>query len=357
MNNISEIINSPFTQSLIDFLPYPLVLAQPKDGSIKTVYLNKKFIEEIGYTKDEITYQEEWFSKAYPDPEYRKELFAAWDSDIKEMIVNKRHNLKRIARITTKHKGEQWYEISGTMLDGINVIAFINIQDKIVKQKELEQTNLNKDKMLSILGHDIHGPLANLHMLSELMMSEDMSREEFVAIVKEVNAKTQRVKELVQTTVQWTRANFDDIVSKRERVLVKKEVEEVIQLFENRLSEKQINITATINDNEVLETDVMILKTIIRNLLANAIKFTPEKGNISILVKNNELEVCDSGVGMSQEAIKNIYKKRNVSTTGTDAEEGLGIGLKLTLDLIDKINAKIDIKSEINQGTNMKVSF
>lgn len=138
MQKISEYIGID-TLSLIkvlNYLPYPFLLSEYQNGHQFNIYVNKHFVDEIGYPCDEIPTIDEWFKKAYPDPTYREEVIRDWQNKLKNVDPKTDDYIVRQAKIQTKYAGAKWYEVKASIVGPINFVAFINIDQEIVREQD-----------------------------------------------------------------------------------------------------------------------------------------------------------------------------------------------------------------------------
>ena len=345
---------------MLDFLPYPFLISEFRNGIYTNVYANQKFSDEIGYTLEEIPTIEDWFTKAYPEETYREKVILDWGH---RAIDSRKKGLDYVllpARIQTKKSGQQWYEVKSSIFGRYQLVAFVNINEVTSRKEELEWKRENQNKILSILGHDIRQPLLNLVSITQLATTADITQQEFIPLVKKINKKTLELVEFLESTLQWTRLNFDKINIRHEPIDIDKTLHAIMKSFADACEDKKINYSLTIDEKQ-LTSDPEILTIIIRNLISNAIKFTPEGGNISIRSwkKGNTIHISvkDSGIGMSPDRIEKILHDRYSSEAGTKQEKGLGIGLKLCRDILKKASGKLEIVSAPGKGTEMTVSF
>ena len=202
-------IDRKILQKILDFLPYPFLVAEFRNGTHTNIFVNQKFKDEIGYTIAEIPTIEDWFDKAYPDPHYREEVIKTWGMRYRVAQRKKDNSVAMTAAIHTRDMGDKWYEVKSSVFGRVQLVAFVNINEVKLKEAELKRLNENKNKMLSILNHDLRGPIANLHALSQLALSHDLSKEEFLSIVRKVSEKTFQTLEFMDTTLIWTKSNFN----------------------------------------------------------------------------------------------------------------------------------------------------
>ena len=339
-----------FCKKLIDSLPFPVIIAKEVNGTAEHQYLNKQFVTDIGYTIEEIPTINEWFIHAYPDAQHRYEVEVEWAKLMDRAISSHEAFVMMESLITTKKNEKIWFKVKVSIKDNMFYVGFVNIQ-------EIKQICMNKDKMLSILSHDIRGPIGNLYTLSKMTLEHDFEQAEFLELLKSLNESSLRVLDLVETTVQWARLNFDKINIKNENVPILKIVNDVLKIYKENYINKKIAVQVLIDEKLEIETDWLILHVILRNIISNAIKFTNENGEIVIKSEGNSIFVSDNGIGMDEKTIAKLLTDSNTSTQGTKSEKGVGIGFKLVRDLIGKINAKISITSKPNVGTTAVIEF
>jgi signal transduction histidine kinase len=345
-------------ETLLDFLPYPFLVAEFRNKLYRNVYVNRKFTEEIGYACEEMPTIKDWFKLAYPDKNYRKHVVAEWTRRSDKSREGENNSVLMKVIIHTKYGKDYWYEVKSSIFENKQFVAFVNIHEEVLIGEELRRLSENRNRTLSILSHDIRVPLDNLLSLSRMVLNDHISKDEFTTIVKDVNDKAFKVLEFVDTTLQWTKSNFDKIEAKTETVLLSDVVDKVLGLYENQISRKNIKVKTKYSD-QPFTGDSEILTIVIRNLISNAIKFSPVNTDIHITYKTSVgskiISVADQGQGMTKAHIESIFSNEFVSTAGTQKEKGLGVGLKLCIQLLKRMGGNLEIKSEPGQGTEMKI--
>lgn len=343
-------------QKVADFLPYPFIIAEIIGGIHLNTHLNEKFIEEINYTLDEIPTIEAWYEHAYPDPEYRQQVINNWDMQEREALHAGKVSLKKKSQVTRKDGSKRWYEIKATVIGKVHVVAFVDLNNEIILQETLKNTNSNNDRMLSILGHDLRSPVANLMGISSMAVNADITDGEFTEVIRLINAQSSHVLDLLDNTMQWAKLNFNTIHINRSEIALDPLIVSVIETHQSAIDNKKLKIFTDISKMPLIESDLEILTIIIRNLISNAIKFTPENGSISITAFENQIMVSDTGIGMSEDKIEMLFNQQYASTKGTNNEPGTGLGLQLVINLIEKIGGKLVIESD-DTGSKMKLQF
>jgi signal transduction histidine kinase len=346
-------------EKILDFLPYPFLMSEQRDGTYHNLYFNKKFVEEIGYTLADMPTIDDWFMIAYPDETYRNEVISGWKERTKTALDRGEDSILMKVIIRTKVDGYQWFEVKSTTSKQFQMVAFVSIGDTIIREKALELLVENKNRTLSILAHDLRAPVTNLHSLTELVLHDDMTREEFMNKINHLHQRSGQLLDFIDTTLLWTKANFDTIEVKSETVQLPDSVKKILMIYEHTYTTKSLNISISFEKPSII-SDGEIVKILLRNMISNAIKFTPDNGTISICDSHNNgshrISVSDTGVGMTRETLNKIFSMDNYrSSLGTRQEKGLGIGLKLCQHLVKRINGRLEIDSEPGKGTVVSV--
>jgi signal transduction histidine kinase len=224
--------------------------------------------------------------------------------------------------------------------------------------QELQELNATKDKFFSIIAHDLKSPFNSITGLSEMIKNEarfmDVGTiEKFAGVIHSTASNTYK---LLENLLEWASIQQSNIAFQPEQVILQKIAEEIIELSIEKASRKKIKIINCIPEGLIISADKNMLKTIIRNLVSNALKFTQANGEVKIAaVKTDEqieIQVIDNGVGISPENIEKLFKiGSNYSQRGTENEKGTGLGLLLCKEFVEKHNGKIWVESEEGKGT------
>ena len=226
------------------------------------------------------------------------------------------------------------------------------------KNEELMQINASKDKFFSIIAHDLRGPFNIILGYIQLLKKgydqfDDVERKEFIS---EIDKSSENTFELLESLLMWARSQNNKIELIKESLTLKNEIDEIVKIYLPGAGSKKIKIKVDVLDDILVYADKFSLKTVVSNLLNNAIKFTPAHGIIkigAIQEKNHiEISISDNGVGIKKEMIPRLFKiEENVSTRGTDDEEGTGLGLLLCKEFIEKHEGQIWVESEVGKGS------
>jgi len=229
---------------------------------------------------------------------------------------------------------------------------------------ELELLNKTKDKFFSIIGHDLKNPIGALMNYTEILMNADMDikeaeRAEFYEII---NFSAKHTFSLLENLLNWSRTQTGSIRFDPKHTSLTELVNENITLLKANAKSKTINLYTDIKDDLRVFADPNMVKTVIRNLITNAIKFTHENGSIKIsgLIDADKIivSITDSGVGISEENIAKIFKVGEHHTTqGTNNEAGTGLGLVICREFVEKNGGKIWVTSDIGKGTTFSFTI
>ena len=239
----------------------------------------------------------------------------------------------------------------------INIMEIKNLRLDYQKE-ELHTLNETKDKILSIIAHDLKNPFTSIIISSDILNLEykKFSNENIYDLVKSINASAHQANKLLDNLLQWSRSHTNKIKLNPKEFNINKIIAQNISLFANSALEKNLQVVSdTENEIEVF-ADVRMIDTVIRNLLSNAIKFTDKNGIIIINVKKEngvlKCSVSDTGVGIGQENINKLFKiDSHFTAKGTNNESGTGLGLILCKDFIEHHDGKIWVESELGKGS------
>lgn len=231
--------------------------------------------------------------------------------------------------------------------------------DKITLQNtELQQLNTTKDKFFSIISHDLKGPLNSLTSFSGLLINyfDSLSKEEIQTLAKDLDKSLKNLFALLENLLEWSRSQTGAIEFKPEPFDLTEVIIQNIDLLTAQAGTKEINLIYSEAQPIHVKAHKNSVNTVIRNLISNAIKFTPKGGTITVTAKpSNEealISIADTGVGMSQEVINKLFRiDTKHSTKGTADEKGTGLGLVLCKDFVEKNNGSIGVHSEENKGS------
>lgn len=229
---------------------------------------------------------------------------------------------------------------------------------------ELTKTNKTKDKLFSIIAHDLKNPFSGLLGFTKILYADfnkidDSDKFHYTHLVHE---SAQSIYSLLEQLLQWSKTQTSNISVAKTHFYLDELMQKLEELFKTDIAHKQILVQKTIVESTVIHADKTMIETALRNVLHNSIKFTPELGNIEI--KNTvsdthvEITITDSGVGMPQNIIHNLNNSLEIeSTYGTHNEKGSGLGLMICKEFISLNNGTLYIQSAPNKGTTVTITL
>ncbi|MBM1107167.1 tetratricopeptide repeat protein [Aurantibacter crassamenti] len=229
----------------------------------------------------------------------------------------------------------------------------------VKRESELRKSNETKDKLFSVIAHDLKGPINSFYSLMKLYLEKGYTKEESEKLFPRALQGIHGISEMLNNLLLWAKTQMQGAKIKPQQIDVNDIVDENIVLLNPLAERKAITIVNNIAENTLSFSDKDYISIVLRNLISNAIKFTNRNGeiNINAIVKGNELEVSvqDNGVGMDLETQAKLFKEDNniMSTYGTNNEKGTGLGLSLSGDLVESNGGRIWVKSIKNKGTTM----
>ncbi|MBI9052777.1 MAG: PAS domain S-box protein [Bacteroidales bacterium] len=252
-------------------------------------------------------------------------------------------------------------------------VIFQDITERKKTEEELKENNIQlkdlnatKDKFFSIIAHDLRGPVNNIVGFSDLLEENHLkyTHEKLSQIIKLMNISANKTYTLLENLLIWSKSQRDKISFNPQTYKCKELIYEVLDEMQHLAIAKNLSINSNTNAKTyTLEIDKDMFKTIFRNLISNAIKFTNEGGEIFIgcgKTTNNEVKffVKDTGIGIDQVTINKLFKlDHNITTEGTNKEKGTGLGLILCKEFVEKHGGKIWVESKVNEGSTFTFSF
>lgn len=229
---------------------------------------------------------------------------------------------------------------------------------------QLKESNKTKDKFFSIIAHDLKSPMNSLLGFTDLLTNDysEYTDERRLEFIKMINLSAQNTYKLLENLLEWARFQQGQIRFFKEQLNLRTIINECFDEYTLNAFEKRIEFCNDVSEDLILNIDRNSLKTILRNLISNALKFNILGGKIVIAATPTTdfiiISVQDTGVGIRKEKIGMLFKiEESVSTTGTKGEKGTGLGLVLCKELTIKNQGEIDVESELGKGTTFKITF
>ena len=253
------------------------------------------------------------------------------------------------------------FGISGGIMTAITFgfLSAVNLQ----LYRELEGQLKSKTKFFSIIAHDLRGPVGTImNFLNLLNTEKDLKEEEKLMFMEKMEVLSQSTFHLLQNLLDWANTSPDIASFEEELIELNQLVTSNIEFFKSLTDIKSIGLKFHSGEKAYISGNTKMIETVIRNLVSNAIKFTPRGGTISISTENNlhgvRLVVEDTGVGIKPDRLTRIFELENSrSDKGTEGESGSGLGLALCREFVRKNNGTIRVESTMDVGTRVIVDF
>ncbi len=330
--------------------------------------VNNSILESTGYTREEFLRLSFWH---LTPPEYEEQ------EAIQFQTLNETGRFGPNFKEYIRKDGSRYpLSISGALFidtDGRKVVWGIieDLSDRRAKEliikkqnKELQKLNATKDKLFSIIAHDLKSPFTAITGFSNLLLEQIKNKdiEGIDEYAKIINQSSSKALDLLMNLMEWSQLQTGRMKFKPEHFEINTIVNEAILLMSVNAEQKAISITSTLPLGIQVFADKAMLSIVIRNLISNAIKFTQPHGQITIAsaIKQAELtiSVIDNGVGIPEEQIDKLFIIDKVnSTLGTHQEKGTGLGLILCKEFIEQNNGKIWVESSDKAGSTFSFSL
>lgn len=254
---------------------------------------------------------------------------------------------------------------SKPILYGGESLTLVMVDDITVSEQQkvtLQKLNHSKDKLFSIISHDLKSPLNSLAGFSNFLIQyvDHITKEEIVKYGKKLDKDIKNIVELLENLLDWSRSQTGQLDLEIGDHEISSLIIQNIELFRNGLNEKNIHLEANIEDGQKVRCDARSIQTVLRNLFSNAIKFTPNDGFICISSGKNDnfswIEIRDNGIGMDAKTLEHLFDiGRKNSRVGTSMEKGSGLGLVLCKEFTSLNQGYLEIDSKVGEGSAFRV--
>jgi len=244
-----------------------------------------------------------------------------------------------------------------SILDNYNKERLLAVK----RAEELEHANQSKTKLFSILAHDLKSPLNSIQNFLEILLEFDVTEQERRTIKTSLLRETKYTKQMLVNLLSWSKSQMDGMKVKEVKLDLAETLDPTLLLQASIAEEKAILLHNRLGSNITLFADHDMLELVVRNLVNNAIKFTPSGGKITISAEIHGEDcwilIKDTGVGIKKSKHKDIFTLQSSSTFGTNNEKGVGLGLVLCKEFITVQQGKIWMESTVGTGTTFFISL
>lgn len=340
--------------------PDAVLITRMNDGLI--IDINHGFEVLMGFTRNETIGKSSLEKNIWKNPDEReklvKELKEKGFCDNFDAIFQRKDGSELLGLISAKIITLQGnpHIISVTR----DISEYKKGQEEIkIKNEELQRINSEKDKFFSIIAHDLRSPFNVFLGFTEIMAKDlhNMTNTEIILIAKKMNSSAHSLYRLLTNLLEWSMMQRGIIKFYPKSVQIENLIKNTIEIFREQALLKEIEIELIVSDKLYVIADRDMLETIIRNLVSNALKFTPHVGKITISAKycninTVEISVKDNGIGINKETVKNLFRiDKETGRKGTDGEISTGLGLIICKGLVEKHNGRIWVESEEGKGS------
>ncbi len=326
-------------------------------------FVNKFALDLLGYTYTELSEGLSISEVVAPEDlpfaiQRIKEVFNGADTTPKELKISKRNGEIFPVILQAEVIMDEGY-CSGMRGIGIDISEIKEAEEQIhLKNQQLKKINAEKDKLLSIIAHDLRSPFNSFIGFTELLTEEvqTLSPAKLEEIAKSMKESATNLYALLENLLEWSKTQREGTAFNPQKIKLHEEVCHCLELVGYPASKKNISFDINIPQKFDIMADRPMLDTIIRNLISNAIKFTRKNGKVEISAHEENsgilIRVKDNGIGMSNELIDRLFKIDNMANRlGTDGEPSTGLGLAICKELVEKHQGKIWATSQVNKGS------
>lgn len=333
-------------------------------------YANPIITRQTGYTLEEIKGKNPRIFNSGKTP---KETFTElWETLTKGNIWTGRF-INRTKSGSVYHEQATIAPITGsdgstTHYIGIkkDITEQVKFQNKLLENEQklketvdsLAEANNAKDKFFNIIAHDLINPFNSILGFSQLLVLkiEKLEREDIHRIIKKIHETGKSTFSLLENLLEWARTQAGKIKFRPENIDTESLFQDLENILRSIAEAKEIDLTFSANDIDAVFADKNMLKTVLRNLTGNALKFTRPGGKTEVRLSEKSdryiFSVIDNGVGISADRIANLFKaEEKISSLGTDNEKGTGLGLLICNEFVERHGGKIEIESELGKGS------
>jgi PAS domain S-box-containing protein len=351
--------NTEMLQTIIDNIPI-MIICFDENGEIKIA--NQELVSVLGWTFKEWE-TENIFAKCYPEPEVLKEVL--------DFMMSKEIGWKEFNTHTKNGTiiDTVWMNIklpNGISMGiGQDITIRKRAEEKLIENDNfLQKLNADKDRFISILSHDLKSPFNSILGFSEILTEDirKLNTDEIEDIARNINKSARNTLYLLEDLLAWAMTQQGKIIFKPQKLSLADICKNILEILNPNAVAKNITINYYIADSIKVFADIDMIKTVLRNLISNALKFTNSGGTINVSSEENSenvtISISDNGVGIKAENITKLFNISEVITTkGTAEETGTGLGLLLCKEFVEKHGGKIWVESEVGKGSVFKFTL
>ena len=355
---MQQLIKTTEFYDTIDLIITPIILA---NNDTVCQYVNKAFLSQIGYNAEDILDQEAWFNKVHPDHDYRREVKENWKKQLEEAKSKGETHVHMITKVCCADGSYKWFDIHESIHGNNKVISFLDINALQENNEELKDVLKQKDILLSIIAHDVRSPLGNLKHIVNNYKNMDLSEQETEKIFFSMGTHIDYVFNIINSLLVRTSADRGSFIEKRENINLKNFFSKYLDYYKERMEKQSTDFVFELPEDASVNFDPFILDVICRNLIDNAIKYSPTNGNIYIsfdkTAAHTDIVIRDEGPGMPEIQIERILNNKGSHRLKNQITDSFGLGLIMAKEILEKHNGNLSIKSKLGKGASFVISI
>lgn len=351
--------------SIFSFVPAPIVLSSMEDNTI--VDVNPSYAKLCGYRSDEVRglsiYDERFWHNLSERSEFAEKLQSKGMAEGAEYRFRKKNG-----EILTALLSSVVITLNNRKILLSSIVDITERKQAEVRlrmySEELKVEKATRDKLYSIIAHDLRSPFQALMNVSRILSQEadDLTRDEIKSFCDGMYSSVKKQYNLVNDLLNWSKLQASEFTLKKETLNLGSIACEVISSLSLNFKEKEIEVRSSIPEDIWLFADHRMLKLVLSNLLGNALKFTRRCGSVEICAEKHEaavaVTVSDTGIGIKSEDLEQLFRPEAIfSTPGTEDEPGSGLGLNLCREIVEKHGGHIRAESTPGNGSRFTFSL
>lgn len=240
----------------------------------------------------------------------------------------------------------------------VGIVILYLYQQRVKINKQLEAVNQTKDRLFSMIAHDIKNPLSAFKSIASTLEEnyKSMEEDQVEMFISQLDSSSNKLLDLLQNLLEWSITQTGALRYHPEKISLNEVVSDAIDLFQGVIDGKKLEVNNNIPNQSNVEADYKMVFSVVRNLISNAVKFTPKGGSISISSSKSgglmEIEVSDTGNGMTSDQVNQLFEKNSPTS-----KDGTGLGLILCKEFVEKNGGTIKVESEKGVGTKFKFTL
>ena len=272
-------------------------------------------------------------------------------SDMKERIMKRQNDEIRAQKLA---------------LERLNSDLKAKIETLTRNEAEISRSNAVKSKIYSVIAHDLRSPFSSINKLLEVIVEDfdEYTKDEIKELLKNLSKTSKNSFTLLENLLDWSRVHSSRISCQPEPLAINEIINDTLVIYQESIKLKKITIDNKIESKLLVFADKHMLSTVFRNLISNAVKFTPSLGTIAIKFRVDKkraiaiVSISDTGIGISEDELEDLFNlEKNIIRSGTEKEKGSGLGLLICKEFVERNGGDLTVKSKENVGSEFTFSI